>query len=296
MRPPVPKRHTAGWLVALAVVVVAVVVWGVLSANRRDPAYLGVEPHCQATLADGRQASLTLEQAANASLIAGVAATRSLEPRAVSIALATAFQESGIRNLDYGDLDSLGLFQQRPAAGWGTPEEIMNPYYSTNKFFDAMVQLPNWAWADIGDIAQEIQRSAFPDAYDQHVERARILASALSGQTEAAWSCHVPQPGPADPDGLAQALSLTYGWVLTAIESSPADPENGVGARTAFQAASPAAAWSAAAFALARASDYGVRQVEVGQADWTGQPDVLAGWTRQATGADPASLTIVYRV
>ena len=67
----------------------------------------------------GTTAELDLEQARNAAIIAGVAIQRGLAPRAASIALATAFQESDIRNLDYGDRDSIGLFQQRPSQGWG---------------------------------------------------------------------------------------------------------------------------------------------------------------------------------
>ncbi|MDR1807551.1 MAG: hypothetical protein LBR33_06525, partial [Propionibacteriaceae bacterium] len=197
-----PRSRSRTGLVA---VLVTVVVLGLATAvilplrERSKIPFLPPSTRCQATLDDGRTATLDLEQARNASLIAGIATSRYLEPRATSIALATAFQESDIRNLDYGDLDSLGIFQQRPAAGWGTPEEIMDPYYSTNAFFDALVKLADWQTADIGVIAQEIQRSAYPDAYDKHVDRARILASVLTGETAAGWTCHVRDPAAADP-------------------------------------------------------------------------------------------------
>jgi len=97
------------------------------------------------------------------------------------IALATALQESKLRNLPSGDRDSIGLFQQRPSQGWGTEEQIMDPYYSANKFFDALVLVDGYEEMRITEAAQEVQRSAFPEAYEDHAEGARALASALTG-------------------------------------------------------------------------------------------------------------------
>ena len=289
-----PWTGLVGALVATVLIAGGLIVVSLLRQGQ-TPAPKPPAPTCTATLVDGRQARLDLEQAGNASLIAGVANQRGLIPRATSIALATAFQESGLRNLDYGDLDSLGLFQQRPAAGWGTPEQIMDPYYSTGKFFDALARVPDWQTADIGDVAQEIQRSAFPDSYDQHVERARILASALTGETPAAWSCHLRNPQPADPAGLAAGLSRTFGDLVTitlvpAVAGDPTTPDTpATPARLTVQAASTPLAWSAAAFAQSWAPTYGVRQVQVGDYVWTGQSDVQAGWVGQPGSADPAT-------
>jgi hypothetical protein len=243
-------------------------------------------PQCQSLLGDGRFATLDQEQAQNAAIIAGIATQRRLVPRAVSIALTTAFQESGIRNLDYGDLDSVGIFQQRPAAGWGTVEQIMDPYYSTNAFYDAMIMVTNWPNADIGDVAQAVQRSAYPDLYDQHVERARILATALSGETQAVWTCHVRDPQPADPEGLQAALIKTYGDTLAVAGAAEG--------QIAFTAITEEAAWSAAAFAQSWAAVYGVAVVHVGEYSWTGQPDVLAGWVGQPRNLEPTALVIEF--
>ena len=127
-----------------------------------------------------RQVRLDPAQARNAAIIAGVAGRRGLPTQAVTIALATAYQESGIRNLDYGDRDSLGLFQQRPSQGWGTAAQVQDAYYSSNAFYAAMVQVKNWQTMDVGDVAQAVQRSGFPDAYDKHVTNAGVLANALS--------------------------------------------------------------------------------------------------------------------
>ncbi|MBW8766298.1 MAG: hypothetical protein JF630_08775, partial [Geodermatophilales bacterium] len=85
---------------------------------------------------------LTNEQAQNAITIAAVAHDRGLPERAVVIALATAQQESRLRNLPYGDRDSLGLFQQRPSQGWGTEAQVQDPVYAAGRFFDHLVQTP----------------------------------------------------------------------------------------------------------------------------------------------------------
>jgi len=124
---------------------------------------------------------LTTEQAENAATIAAIGVRRGLPARAVSIALATAYQESKIVNLDYGDRDSLGLFQQRPSMGWGTPEQLQDPYYATNAFYDALEKVEGYDRMRITEAAQRVQRSGFPEAYEDHADDARALASALTG-------------------------------------------------------------------------------------------------------------------
>jgi hypothetical protein len=243
---------------------------------------------CEARIG-GATASLTIEQATNASIIAGLAAQRGLAPRAVSIALTTAFQESGIRNLDYGDRDSLGMFQQRPSQGWGTPEQVMDPYYSTAKFFDVMVTVTDWPTADIGDVAQAVQRSGFPDAYDKHIETAKKLASALAGETPAAWSCLVRDPGPAAPDQLLDALTRAYGGTITAAHR-PADGTTP--ATLTLTAASEPVAWSAGAFAQSWATTTGVTAVTVGGSGWTAAANALSGWI-DIPGSTAAPTTVV---
>lgn len=149
-------------------------------------------PHgCQATVA-GHRAKLDTEQAENAALISAISVRRGLPPRAASIALATAMQESKLRNLEHGDRDSLGLFQQRPSQGWGSAEEIMNPVYATNAFYDALVRVEGYESMEITEAAQQVQRSAYPGAYAEHEADARVLASALTGETRGgAFTCVV---------------------------------------------------------------------------------------------------------
>lgn len=105
------------------------------------------------------------EQKANAATIIQVGRSRGLSDRAIQIGIATALQESGLRNLDYGDRDSRGLFQQRPSQGWGTVAQVTNPIYSANKFFDALQKVPGYESMPLTQAAQAVQRSGFPTAY-----------------------------------------------------------------------------------------------------------------------------------
>ena len=129
----------------------------------------------------GSARTVTAEQAGNAALIADVARSRGLPDRAIVIALATAQQESRLRNLDYGDRDSLGLFQQRPSSGWGTAAQVQDPVYAANKFYDHLVTVPGWDTGRLTDVAQAVQRSAFPEAYQQWEGMAQELTTALAG-------------------------------------------------------------------------------------------------------------------
>jgi len=149
-------------------------------------------PHeqCEATV-NGHTVVMDLEQAESAAIIAGIAVRRGLPARAVTIALATAYQESDLRNLAHGDRDSLGLFQQRPSQGWGTAAQVRDPYYATGKFYDALVKVKNYQNLAITVAADRVQRSAFPNAYADHEEDARVLASALTGQSKSVLSCTV---------------------------------------------------------------------------------------------------------
>ena len=139
-------------------------------------------PGCTARV-QGRTVTLTTEQGENAALIVAISVQRGMPARAASIALATAYQESKIYNIEHGDRDSVGLFQQRPSQGWGSAEQILDPVYATNRFYDALVQVEGYESMRITEAAQAVQRSAFPEAYADHEDDARVLASALTGET-----------------------------------------------------------------------------------------------------------------
>lgn len=164
---------------------------------------------CTATV-DGRTVDLSAEQAENASLIAAIAVARGMPARAVSIALATAYQESKIYNLDGGDRDSVGIFQQRPSQGWGTPAQLQDPGYAANAFYDALARVSGYQQLDITVAAQEVQRSGYPEAYAAHEADARVLASALTGNSPHAFSCALPDdPASASASAQLRASGLT---------------------------------------------------------------------------------------
>jgi hypothetical protein len=132
---------------------------------------------------------LSTEQAANAGTIAGVARARGLPDRAIVIALATAQQESRLRNLDYGDRDSLGLFQQRPSQGWGTEAQVQDPVYAAGIFYDRLVTVPGWDTGRLTDVAQTVQRSGYPEAYQQWEPMAAELTAAFGTSDPPVLDC-----------------------------------------------------------------------------------------------------------
>ena len=151
------------------------------------------KPSCVIVTASGRL-RLDPSQAENAGTIAAVGKRMGLEDGAVTVAFAAALQESKLRNLPYGDLDSLGLFQQRPSQGWGTSAEVMDPAHAASAFFSALARVPGWATMPIGDAAQRVQRSAGPDAYHLWEGQARTLTEAFTGETGAALTCRFDAP------------------------------------------------------------------------------------------------------
>ena len=125
--------------------------------------------------------NLSSAQLANAGIIAEVGVGMGVPMPGETIAIATALQESDLENLDYGDRDSLGLFQQRPSQGWGTPAEIMTPSYAARQFYTQLLQVPGWRSMSTTAAAQAVQRSAFPDAYEKWSSEAAALAAEFTG-------------------------------------------------------------------------------------------------------------------
>ena len=183
---PSLRAVTVGAVVALGAAATVVV----LVDRGGVPPILGTSG-CTAEV-DGHTVEVDLEQAENAALITSISTQRGMPARAASIALATAYQESKLYNIDYGDRDSVGLFQQRPSQGWGTVAQLMDPVYATNAFFDALQDVDGYETMAITVAAQEVQRSAFPDAYADHEQDGRALASALTGNSPRALWCDVP--------------------------------------------------------------------------------------------------------
>jgi cell wall-associated NlpC family hydrolase len=134
-----------------------------------------------ANLGDGE--TLTAAQVANAQVIYQTGVGLGIPAYGEQIAIATAIQESRLQNLDYGDRDSLGLFQQRPSQGWGTPAQIMDPAYAATKFYQALQAVANWQSLQLTVAAQDVQESGYPDAYAQWQTIAGQLVATFAGTT-----------------------------------------------------------------------------------------------------------------
>ncbi|MER7890678.1 hypothetical protein ABTX15_12720 [Micromonospora sp. NPDC094482] len=131
----------------------------------------------------GEQSRIDLndEQVANVKAIIAATKKSGLDERAAVISIATSLQESKLENLghlgDMNDHDSLGLFQQRPSSGWGTPEQITDPVYSTMAFQKGLKQVDGWQDMPLTEAAQTVQVSAYPDAYAQWEQQAADLVA-----------------------------------------------------------------------------------------------------------------------
>ncbi|CAM4267830.1 C40 family peptidase [Kibdelosporangium persicum] len=134
-------------------------------------------------------------QLANAATIVAVGRQMNVPEHGWLVALATAMQESTLNNLDHGDRDSLGLFQQRPSQGWGTPAQIMNPTYAATQFYQHLLAVPGWQQMSINDAAQAVQRSRTPSAYAKHEHTARAVLAAVHGATCTATTSEVVGTG-----------------------------------------------------------------------------------------------------
>ncbi|GLZ43689.1 C40 family peptidase [Actinokineospora sp. NBRC 105648] len=136
----------------------------------------------------GDAAGLTDEQRGTVALIITIGKQRNLSPRAWQVAIQAGMTESGLRSLNYGDRDSLGIFQMRPSMGWGSKLEVTNPTYAINKFYDVLQTVPEWEQQRPGESAQDVERSAFPDRYHRWESMAAHLIGDL-GQVENFTGC-----------------------------------------------------------------------------------------------------------
>jgi murein DD-endopeptidase MepM/ murein hydrolase activator NlpD len=123
-------------------------------------------------------------QIRNAAVIINVGSDLKMPPRAWVIAVATAMQESRLTNLgnlgSRNDHDSLGLFQQRPSSGWGTPAQVTDPVYASTKFYEKLKTIPGWETMPLTEAAQKVQVSAYPDAYAKHEPVATQIVNDLA--------------------------------------------------------------------------------------------------------------------
>ncbi len=245
------RRRVAGSVAVVVVLVAAFAVFRLTASS--GPMFVD---SCTVTAPSGTF-MLDPTQAANASTIAAVGIQEGLPDHAVTIALAAALQESKLQNLDYGDRDSIGLFQQRPSEGWGTPAQLIDPNYASAAFYRGLERVPGWETMAVTDAAQAVQRSAAPSAYAAWESEARSLAEAFTGEAPAALACHLHTPtAPAPTPTLASAIHRDLG---PSTSSSPATTKQG---------------WALASWLVAHASTHGIEAVSYDGQVWTAKSGV----------------------
>ena len=243
------------------------------------------QPSCRA-VALGHEVSFTPEQSANAATITAIALKRGLPARAATVANATAIQESKLRNIRFGDRDSLGLFQQRPSQGWGTEAQILDPVYATNKFYDALTKISGYQSMEITKVAQMVQRSAAPQAYANHEQEGRVLASTLAGHSPGGFGCRLD-------DATVSTPAATIAAHLTAELGVPATVQGNTVQVTGRNAQ---VAWAAGAWAVAHAEADGIVSVTVGDRTWTrARGSEALSWHPAEKAIAPTSVRITRR-
>ncbi|MEU8954326.1 heavy metal transporter [Streptomyces sp. NPDC048518] len=239
---------------------------------------------------DGASYTFTAEQAENAATVAVAGTSRGMPERAVTIALATALQESGLRNITHGDRDSLGLFQQRPSQGWGDARHIMDPAYSAGRFYAHLAEVPGYSRLPLTVAAQRVQRSGFPQAYAKHEPDAALLAAALTGRTPATFSCEGrPGTDPGGPARVRAALARDFGREVRPGTAAGRTVTVPVPDRPAADRA-PQRGWELAHWAVAYSSALHIEEVVYGGREWrAGEPGKWRKSTADGAGRDAAA-------
>jgi hypothetical protein len=203
------RRPLRRWAGAIAAATVATVLVGVVIGKVTSSRHRAFASVCRVTTTPTTY-TLDADQATNATTIAAVGKRLGLPNHAVTVALAAALQESRLHNLTHGDRDSVGLFQQRPSQGWGTPAQLLTPRLAAAAFFDRLAITTGWQSISVNDAAQRVQRSAAPDAYAQWEPEARAVARAATGEVPAGLACHLRVPS-AGGGSLAQSAAQELG-------------------------------------------------------------------------------------
>jgi hypothetical protein len=246
-------------------------------------------PGCQ--VGTGVQAiDLSPEQAEVAATIAGVAARHRLPRQAVTIALAAALQESKLHNLDYGDRDSVGIFQQRPSEGWGSATELQDPIYATTKFYAALLKVHGYAKMPVDQAAQAVQHSADGSAYQQWTGIAGQLTGSFTGKSPHTVSCWYTPSGQANLAGMEKQVRQTFGpagrkAVVVRITTARSAKKN-----VAVLHVQPAAGWTVASWLVAHAQAYHLSQLRYAGFSWKAANGTM-GWQRESNPTSPSGKT-----
>jgi hypothetical protein len=264
-------------VLSVILVIVALIAAGAYAAYQAYGRYvtrLLTVPGCQA--GTGANAiGLDFGQAADATDIAGVAARKRLPRKALTVAYATAWQESKLENLPYGDRDSVGIFQQRPSEGWGSKTNLEDPAYAAGAFFGALVKIHNYVQLPVDVAAQDVQRSADGSAYEQYAQSGAALATDVTA-TPHAITCWYDPASQAASEGVSAKLNLNA--AVRGFDDAFGRPGKSRAVKSISLARSGRSAvispakgdgWTAADWLVANASSYGITQVSYGGYQWT---------------------------
>lgn len=279
-----------GRVLALLVAVVVIAGIAVYVIVRNGPVQLPTLGAEQCTVNDGSSTvALDPDQMANAATIAAVGIREGMPEKALTIAIATSMQESKLRNLPGGDRDSVGLFQQRPSQGWGTPDQISDPRYAAHRFYSALNRVKGWQDMRITEAAQRVQRSAYPEAYDKWAADAEMLAAAFVGRLVRAVTC--TKLGAPTLRGLDAATALDSAFSLDwgQLDNSSSDTTGVV-----LSTADEQVAWQYAHWLVAHAAEKSVASVRYDDQQWTAESGKWSQVDRQGGAAGERVVAEVY--
>jgi hypothetical protein len=284
-----PARLRSRAIVGTALVLVLAVAGYTVYHTFRNITSAPPPPGCQAG-AGGQGLTLDTDQAAIAATIAGVAARHQLPRQAVTIAYAAALQESKLHNLDYGDRDSVGIFQQRPSQGWGPAAELKDPVYATTKFFAALTQVNGYTRMPVYQAAQDVQRSADGSAYQQWAGIAGQLAGYFTGQSPHGVSCWYTPAAQADLTGAMRRMAQTFGSpgqnaVVSGITLDRSAQKNAGSAAVLHVRRD--AGWMVANWLVAHAQTYDLSEVRYAGYVWKATTG-STGWQRGSSATSPS--------
>jgi len=255
-------------------VVLAVAAYAGYQAYQKYVVQLLTVPGCQAGTGQNAIAH-DFGQTADAADIAGVAAREGLPAQALTIAYATAFQESKLENLTYGDRDSVGIFQQRPSEGWGSTAELEDPAYATRAFFGALVKVPDYTKLPVYEAAQDVQHSDDGYAYQQYAQSGALMAADYTTAPHAVTCWYSPSAQAASENvstklnlpGAVKSLDDTFGSpgrdaVVTRVTTARSGQSITLGAAAGR-------GWTVANWLVANATSYGITQVSYAGYQWT---------------------------
>jgi hypothetical protein len=261
-------RRVVALLVVLGAVATGGAVWFARSHQLHVPF---VSDTCR-VFADDDVVRLAPDQITHAATITAVGVREKVPDRAVTIALATALQESKLRNLGGGDRDSIGLFQQRPSQGWGTPEQLRDPRYTAGEFYTHLLQIAGWQEMSVTDAAQAVQNSAHPQAYAAWEGDAATLTKAFLGAETGAVTCQLREDTRmSGADGLRKVVDELKND-LGAVKVQPSTDGDAPTLTVAVRSAKTSPqGWRAAHWLVAKSHEYGIHRVAYAGVEWTAE-------------------------